>query len=138
MIAAHGRGRQKPSQPSCAPVNSPHSADMQARFSSNYGLWAGSYLHGDLPAIFEPAQAFLRRRDAARFARGGRGASDYGVAMVCRLVEARTHLKQAAAIFDPGDRDLAFRFGQDVGVSAMVYLAMVLALGEVDRARRDR
>ena len=41
------------------------------------------------------------------------------------------------AIFDPErDRDLAFRFGQDVGVSAMVYLAIVLwPLGEVDRAR---
>ena len=41
------------------------------------------------------------------------------------------------AIFDPErDRDLAFRFGQDVGVSAMVYLAIVLwPLGEVERAR---
>ena len=41
------------------------------------------------------------------------------------------------AIFDPErDRDLAFRFGQDVGVSATVYLAIVLwPLGEVDRAR---
>jgi hypothetical protein len=53
------------------------------------------------------------------------------------FVEARTHLEHAAAIFDPErDRDLAFRFGQDVGVSAMVYLAIVLwPLGEVDRAR---
>ena len=52
-------------------------------------------------------------------------------------VEARTHLEDAAAIFDPErDRDLAFRFGQDVGVSAMVYSAIVLwPLGEVDRAR---
>ncbi len=52
-------------------------------------------------------------------------------------IEARSHLEQALAIFDPErDRDLAFRFGQDVGVSAMVYLAIVLwPLGEVDRAR---
>ncbi len=53
------------------------------------------------------------------------------------FIEARSHLEQALAIFDPvRDRDLAFRFGQDVGVSAMVYLAIVLwPLGEVDRAR---
>src|SRR5208282_6735538 len=53
------------------------------------------------------------------------------------FIEARSHLEQAVAIFDPErDRDLAFRFGQDVGVSAMVYLAIVLwPLGEVDRAR---
>ena len=46
--------------------------------------------------------------------------------------------RKGAAIFDPErDRDLAFRFGQDVGVSAMVYLAIVLwPLGEVDRARQ--
>ena len=51
--------------------------------------------------------------------------------------EARAHLEQAVAIFDPErDRDLAFRFGQDVGVSAMVYLAIALwPLGQVDRAR---
>ena len=39
-------------------------------------------------------------------------------------------------MFQPGrDDDLAFRFGQDPGVSAMHYLALALwPLGEVDRA----
>jgi predicted ATPase len=51
--------------------------------------------------------------------------------------EARAHLEQAVTIFDPErDSDLAFRFGQDVGVSATVYLAIALwPLGQVDRAR---
>jgi predicted ATPase len=53
------------------------------------------------------------------------------------FASAREHLEQALAIFDPDrDRDLAFRFGQDIGVPALVYSALVLwALGEVDLAR---
>ena len=50
--------------------------------------------------------------------------------------EARDHLERALALFQPGrDDDLAFRFGQDPGVGAMLYLALALwPLGEVDRA----
>ena len=51
-------------------------------------------------------------------------------------VEARDHLERALALFQPKrDDDLAFRFGQDAGVSAMVYLAYASwVLGDVDRA----
>ena len=113
---------------------------MQARFSSNYGLWAGSYLHGDLPGMFEPAQAFLRDVETRPGSpEAGVAHRAYGVTQwfTGNFVEARTHLEHAVAVFNPErDRDLAFRFGQDVGVSAMVYLAIVLwPLGEVDRAR---
>jgi tetratricopeptide (TPR) repeat protein len=50
---------------------------------------------------------------------------------------ARTHLEQAVAFHDfERDRELAFRFGQDLGVAARDYLALVLwAVGEVDQAR---
>jgi tetratricopeptide (TPR) repeat protein len=50
--------------------------------------------------------------------------------------EAKDHLERALAMFQPGrDDDLAFRFGQDQGVSAMAYLALVLwPLGEIERA----
>ena len=46
------------------------------------------------------------------------------------------HLERALALFQPGrDDDLAFRFGQDAGVAAMFYLAIVLwPLGDVERA----
>ena len=141
MIAAHGHGAPE----TVAAFVRAHelaadSADMQARFSSNYGLWAGSYLHGDLPAMFEPARAFLRDvQTRPSSPEAGVAHRTYGVTQwfTGNFVEARTHLEHAAAIFDPErDRDLAFRFGQDVGVSAMVYLAIVLwPLGEVDRAR---
>jgi hypothetical protein len=50
--------------------------------------------------------------------------------------EAREHLERAFALFQPGrDDDLAFRFGHDAGVSAMLYLALTLwPLGEIERA----
>ena len=50
--------------------------------------------------------------------------------------EAKDHLGRALALFQPGrDDDMAFGFGQDQGVSAMAYLALVLwPLGEIDRA----
>ena len=48
------------------------------------------------------------------------------------------HLGQTLAMFDPQrDRDLIYRFGRDVGVSAMVFMALTLwPLGETDEARR--
>jgi predicted ATPase len=51
-------------------------------------------------------------------------------------VAARAHLERALALFQPGrDDDLAFRFGQDAGVAAMVYLALTLwPLGNIGRA----
>ena len=50
--------------------------------------------------------------------------------------EARDHLERALGLFLPGrDDDLAFRFGLDPGVAAMVILAVVSwPLGEVDSA----
>ena len=50
--------------------------------------------------------------------------------------EARAHLERSLALFEPGrDDDLAFRFGHDAGVGAMLYLAIALwPLGDVARA----
>ena len=50
--------------------------------------------------------------------------------------EARDHLERALALFQPGrDDDLAFRFGHDAGVGAMLYLAIALwPMGDVERA----
>ena len=51
-------------------------------------------------------------------------------------VEAQEHLEWALALFQPGrDDDLAFRFGQDPGVAAMLNLAITLwPIGDVGRA----
>jgi predicted ATPase len=53
------------------------------------------------------------------------------------FIKARGHLEQTLAIYDiERDRDLAFRFGVDVAVPAMAYLALIRwSLGETDQAR---
>ncbi len=141
MIAAHGHGAPE----TVAAFMRAHklgadAADVDSRFSSNYGLWAGSYVHGDLPGMLGPAQAFLDDVESwPGSPEAGVAHRAYGVTQwfTGNYIEARSHLEQAVAIFDPvRDRDLAFRFGQDVGVSATVYLAIALwPLGQVDRAR---
>ena len=142
MIAAHGHGAPE----TIAAFKRAHelgadAGDVDTRLSSNYGLWAGSYVHGYLTGMLGPAQAFLHDVESRSGSpEAGVAHRAYGVTQWFggQYVEARAHLEQAVAIFDPErDRDLAFRFGQDVGVSAMVYLAIALwPLGEVDRARR--
>jgi len=112
------------------------------RFSVAYGLWVGSYMRVELPEMRQAAGAFLS--DAR--ARGP--APEAGIAhrivgvthwVGGDFVQARAHFENALAIFDPArDGDLAFRFGQDVGVGAMAYQALALwPLGEVERAVRS-
>src|SRR5271165_3128892 len=141
MIAAHGHGAP---ETAAAFRNASElgagGADLQARYSINYGLWAAAHVHGDLNAMREPAQAFLRDvKQQSHSPEAGVAHRIYGVTqwVAGDFIEGRSHLEKALAIFNPErDRDLAFRFGQDVGVSAMVYLAIALwPLGEVERAR---
>jgi hypothetical protein len=53
------------------------------------------------------------------------------------FVGARRHTERVLAIYDrERDRELAFRFGQDYGITAKSFLAFVLwPLGEIDRYR---
>src|SRR5271157_2311345 len=141
MIAAHGHGAP---ETAAAFRNASElgagGADLHARYSINYGLWAAAHVHGDLKAMREPAQAFLRDvKQQSHSPEAGVAHRIYGVTQwfAGDFIEGRSHLEKALAIFNPErDRDLAFRFGQDVGVSAMVYLAIALwPLGEVERAR---
>jgi class 3 adenylate cyclase/tetratricopeptide (TPR) repeat protein len=141
MIAAHGHAAPE----TAAAFRRAHElaaghADVSERHSVNYGLWAGSYVRGELAAMRKAAEALLGdcasqpRSPEASIAHRANGVTLW---FAGDLVEARAQLEQALAIFEPErDRDLAFRFGQDVGVSAMAYLAIALwPLGEVDRAR---
>ncbi len=113
--------------------------DAPERLAVDYGLWVGSYLRGNLSSMRVHAQAFLNDIEArpdlpeASVAHRVFGAAHW---FAGEYVEARDHLERALALFQPGrDDDLAFRFGQDAGVSAMVYLAYASwALGDVDRA----
>ncbi|MFY9969771.1 MAG: adenylate/guanylate cyclase domain-containing protein [Roseiarcus sp.] len=141
MIAAHGHGAPETAAAfRDASELGAGAADLNARFSINYGLWAAAHVHGDLAGMREPALAFLRDVEQKPHSpEAGVAHRIYGATQwfAGDFVEGGSHLEKALAIFDPEqDRDLAFRFGQDVGVSATVYLAIVLwPLGEVDRAR---
>ena len=113
--------------------------EVTERFPVYYGLWASSWVRGELAQMREPAQAFL---DDTQARPGTREASIAHrlLGSTCWLqgdfVGARMHLENSLAIYNSErDRDFAFRFGQDSGVSAMIVLALTLwPLGEIDRA----
>jgi class 3 adenylate cyclase/predicted ATPase len=115
--------------------------DLVERLSVYCGLWAGSYIRGELAAMLEMADALLRE------AKKLPGTSVpviahriYGTTCTFRgdFTAAGEHLEKAVATYDqPRDGPLAHRIGHDVGVAAEFYLALTLwPLGEVDRARR--
>jgi predicted ATPase len=115
------------------------SADARDRLAAEYGVWAGSYIRCELPSMRAHVAAFLSDVEATQ------SAPEAGVAHRAAGVtdwfggqyrEARDHLERALALFQPGrDDDLAFRFGQDAGVSVMLWLALTLwPLGRVERA----
>ena len=112
--------------------------DVTERFPVYYGLWAGSWVRGEFAQMREPALAFL---DDTKNRPGTREASIAHrlLGSTCWLqgdfIGARLHLENSLAIYDSErDRDFAFRFGQDTGVSAMIILALTLwPLGEIKR-----
>jgi predicted ATPase len=113
--------------------------DVSERFPAYYGLWSGSFLRGDLASMQEVAATFLRDAESrpaspeAAIAHRIYGMTDW---FQGNFTEARRHLEQTLAIYDAvRDRELVFRFGQDVASPAMAYLALVFwPLGVLDRA----
>jgi predicted ATPase len=115
--------------------------NIPERFSAYYGLWSGSFQRGELTLMREMAEEFLRDIESQPDSpEAGMAHRIYGMTCWFRgdFVEARAHLERILKIYDnERDRDFAFRFGQDMAVPAMCYLALSLwALGEVDRARQ--
>ena len=109
------------------------------RLSADFGLWVGSYVRGELAAMREHSTAFLGDVEArphspeAGVAHRMAGITHW---FAGEYVEAREHTEHALALFQPGrDDDLAFRFGHDAGVAAMLCLALILwPLGDIGRA----
>jgi class 3 adenylate cyclase/predicted ATPase len=113
--------------------------DAIERFSARYGMWTGSFVRGEPEHMRALSTTFLR--DAA----GNLGSPEF--VMGHRIVgmthwhsgdyiAAREHLEQALAAYDRKRHpSLAFRYGQDIGVPCMLYLALTLwPLGEVAHA----
>jgi predicted ATPase len=116
-------------------------AEAPERFSAEYGLWSGSFQSGELSAMRELADAFMRK------VQGRHELPESGVAhrisgmtdwFAGNFVSAKTHLELALAAYDDvRDRPLAYRFGQDLAVPVLAYLAMTLwPLGMCDEASR--
>ena len=115
--------------------------DPMERLSANYGLWVGNLSRGEAGPLRAIAEVVLRDIEGrppspeAAMAHRLAGVTEWYLG---NFELARDHLGQTLAIFDPQrDRDLTYRFGQDMGVSAMVFMALALwPLGETDQARR--
>jgi len=113
--------------------------DVSERFPAYYGLFGASFLRGDLKLMQQMEAAFLRDAESES------ASPDAVIARrVCGMtrwfegnfVEARRHLEQALTIYDAvRNRELVFRFSQDLASPTMAYLAMGLwPLGVLDRA----
>ena len=141
LFAARGYGAPETTE-AFARARESASGDKDApeRLAADYGLWAGSYVRGELPSMRAHAAAFLNDVEA-RPNSPEAGVAHRAAGITCWFAgeyrEARDHLERALALFQPGrDDDLAFRFGVDPGTAAMAYLAITSwPLGEVDRAR---
>ena len=140
LIAARGHGAPETTEAFARARELAHGEkDRSGRLEADYGLFAGSYVRGELPSMRAHAAAFLsdveERPESAEA-----GVAHRAAGLTCWFAgeyrEARDHLERALALFQPGrDDDLAFRFGQDQGVGAMAYLAIASwPIGEVDRA----
>jgi predicted ATPase len=115
--------------------------DVTERFPVYYGLWAGSWVRGELAQMREPAEAFLndtKKRPGMREASIAHRLLGSTCWLQGDFIGARVHLENSLAIYNSvRDRDFAFRFGQDSGVSAMIVLALTLwPLGEINSAWR--
>ena len=113
--------------------------DPANRFSAYYGLWAGSFARAELTAMRDLAEAF--RKDIQHCpdcAEAGISHRLLGSTAWFQgdYIQAKAHLEQAVVAYDgERDRPLASRFGYDIGVNAMLFLAHTLwPLGDVDRA----
>ena len=113
--------------------------DAPGRLETDYGLWVGSYVRGELPSMRVHTAAFLSDIE------GTPDSPEAGIAYrICGVThqfageyaEARENLECALALFQPGrDDDLAFRFGLDVGFTVLICSAIALwPLGEIERA----
>jgi len=115
--------------------------DTTERASAYYGLWAASFVRGQLAPMQEMAEALLN--DAQRWPESAEaGIAHRAHGMTClfegNYIDARVHLEKALVAYDDErDQHLSSHFGYVVGVSAMFWLAQALwPLGEIDRAVR--
>jgi class 3 adenylate cyclase/tetratricopeptide (TPR) repeat protein len=117
--------------------------DAIERYPIYYGSWATSFVRGHLAQMKEEAETFRRDVESRRRPLPLEAAMAYRLCgATCWFegdyVGARAHLLRALILFDPArNGDELLRFGVDIGVTILVFLALVLwPLGEVEEAQR--
>jgi predicted ATPase len=140
LFAARGFGAPETTAAFVRARGSDHGyGDERERLAADYGVWAGSYVRGELPSMRAHADAFLND------VRARPNSPEAGIALrisgvthqfAGEYAEARDNLERALVLFQPGrDDDLAFLFGLDAGVAVLICSAIALwPLGEVYRA----
>jgi class 3 adenylate cyclase/predicted ATPase len=139
LFAARGPGATETTEAFARARESVGDKDAFGRLAADYGLWVGSFARGELSPMRAHAATFLSDVEArpdspeAGIAHRVQGATHW---FAGEFLQARQHIERALALFQPGrDDDLAFRFGIDAGVGAMLYLALTLwPLGDIGRA----
>jgi predicted ATPase len=115
--------------------------DPIERFSVYYGLWVGYYMRGEAGPMRETAVVMMS--EAAQLSNSSLLCVAHRVQGVTRWIAdgdfatAQVELERAIGLHNPTkDRELAHRFGQDIGVAAKAYLALVLwARGDAATSR---
>jgi tetratricopeptide (TPR) repeat protein len=114
--------------------------DPTERFTIYYGLYAGNIARAELEFARKIAETFLREAEReARMTERACGRALLGLTCLRQgdFVQAQSNLVQALSLYDhERDREARFRFGQDPGAAARVYLAVTTwLLGDVGPAR---
>jgi len=113
------------------------------RLSALYGMWTGSLCRAELVPMENLAERIAREVESSPELNEARVVADRLLGMTAWFrgdyLQARLHLERAIEAYDSERHaSLALRFGQDVGVSARVYLALVLwTLGKTRAAHRQ-
>jgi predicted ATPase len=111
-------------------------------FSVLYGFWVANYVAFNGDVVRELAAQFLafaeKRRATVPLMIGHR-LMGISLLFTGEFAQARMHLDQALALYDPAShRPLATRFGQDVGVAILSWRPLALwLLGYPEAARPD-
>jgi predicted ATPase len=142
LIASRGHGAPETTEAFAhAEQLATDSEDTPERFSARYGMWTGSFVRGEPAPMRAISTAFLR--DAAANLGSPEFVMGHRIVGMTHwhggdFIEAKEHLEQALAGYNRQQhRALAFRFGQDIGASCMMFLALTLwPLGQVAHTRR--
>jgi class 3 adenylate cyclase/predicted ATPase len=99
-------------------------------FSVLYCVWVAHNVRGNLKGVLEHAQQFLalaETQPASAPRLVGQRMVGAGLLLTGDFRQARPHLELAASLYRPDEhREFAFRYGQDIGATALCYLSWAL------------